>query len=229
MPAITVAAPKEAVSEKHISCFGGMNIEVCSKIIHRMVTSYRIRELHILSNQWGRLQRVVFDTQNELGEIRQHESELYDAGNGAAVLLYNVRQRMVLLIRQFRVATVRNGNPSGLLVEACAGKMDGLPAEQTIIKEIWEETGYAVKAVRPVLSIYPSPGSFTERLELYVAAYEPEDKKSDGGGLKEEGEDIEVIELPFDEALSMIQSGKIRDAKTIILLQYAALNGLFSS
>jgi nudix-type nucleoside diphosphatase (YffH/AdpP family) len=191
-----------------------------------MVTSYNIKEEHMLSDEWGKLQKDIFETKSTDGRHHEHRAELYDPGNGAAVLLYNADKGTVLLIRQFRLATVKKGNPSGLLVEACAGKTDDLSPDETIIKEIWEETGYAVTHAEHVMSVYPSPGSFTERLELFVAAYSPEQKKGDGGGLKDEGEDIDVIEIPFKDALSMIWNGEIQDGKTIILLQYAALKGL---
>lgn len=191
-----------------------------------MVTSYKITEAQTLSNEWGKLQKIRFETSHTNGETRQHKAELYDVGNGVAVLLYNAARRTVLLIRQFRLAVVRNGNPDGLLTEVCAGKIDDLSADETIVKEIREETGYEISDVKHIMSVFPSPGSFTERLELYVAEYSPEQKAEAGGGLEEEGEDIEVMEIPLDQALAMIKDGRIRDTKTIILLQYAALNGL---
>jgi nudix-type nucleoside diphosphatase (YffH/AdpP family) len=193
-----------------------------------MVTSYRITEEHTLSNEWGKLQQVKYETSHTDGKTKDHKAELYDVGNGVSALLYNVAKGTVLLIRQFRLATVRNGNPAGLLTEACAGKVDNLSAEETIIKEIREETGYAITEVEHIMSLFPSPGSFTERLELYIAAYEPKQKVGEGGGVEIEGEDIEVLEIPFHQTLQMIKDGVIRDAKTIILLQYVALNGLFA-
>jgi nudix-type nucleoside diphosphatase (YffH/AdpP family) len=192
-----------------------------------MVSAYRFNEEQALYEGWGKLTKLTFDTTDEKGKSREHQNELYNTGNGVAVLLYNSKKKTVLLIRQFRVATVRNGNPEGLNIEVCAGKVDDLSADETIIKEIWEETGYRVNGALQIMSVYPSPGAYTERLELYIAEYQDEDRKGEGGGLKDEGEDIEVMELPFDEALSMVHKGIIRDCKTIILLQYAAINNLF--
>ncbi len=195
-----------------------------------MVTGYRVKKSRIVWDGWGTLSELEWETQSKgSAEWKAHKGELYDTGNAAAVLLYNRARRTVLLIRQFRIATVYNGHPSGMLTEVCAGKIEGkLTAEQTIIKEIKEETGYDVKEVERVLSLYMSPGAFTEKLELFVAEYGPQDKQNAGGGLKEEGEDIAVREVPFDEALAMIARGEIIDAKTVILLQHAALNMLLT-
>lgn len=195
-----------------------------------MVTAYRIRESRIAWHGWGTLSEVAYETQSEEGGLwTAHKGELYDTGNAVAVLLYNKERRTVLLIRQFRIATVYNGHASGMMTEVCAGKIEGnLSAEATVEKEIKEETGYEITKAQRVLSLYMSPGAFTERLELFVAEYSDAQKQSSGGGLREEGEDIAVRELPFDEALAMISRGEIMDAKTVILLQWAAMNGLLN-
>lgn len=193
-----------------------------------MVSTYKFKKEDVLYDGWGKLTKVTYDTINEKGESHEHNNELYNTGNGVAVLLYNRERRTVLLIRQFRVASVRNGNPDGMTIEVCAGKVDNLPPDETILKEIWEETGYKVSEAKQIMSVYPSPGAYTERLELYTAEYRAEDKEGEGGGLKEEGEDIELLELPFDEALGLVDNGTIRDSKTIILLQYASIKSLFS-
>jgi nudix-type nucleoside diphosphatase (YffH/AdpP family) len=145
-----------------------------------------------------------------------------------AALLCNPSAGTVLLTMQFRIATVRNGNPGGILTEVCAGKLDGSRPDETMRREIREETGYELRELQHVMSLFPSPGAYTERLDLYLARYQPGDKKALGGGLEEEGEDITLRELPFEDALAMIDRGEIQDAKTIILLQYAALKGVFS-
>lgn len=191
-----------------------------------MTTSYTIKAERTISKEWGELKHVTYETQNAAGERIGHKAELYDAGNAVAVLLYNAARKTVLLARQFRIATTRNGHPSGMLLEVCAGKMEDLSADETVLKEICEETGYELKEAKHIMSVFMSPGAFTERLELYVAAYTPEQKVERGGGLAEEGEDIVVQELPFTEALAMIENGQIIDAKTILLLQYAALHKL---
>ncbi len=201
-----------------------MNIEHPLKYC-LMTTQYRITGEQLLSDEWGKLRKISYET-GGAGNTISHKAELYDTGNAVAVLLYSKARRTVLLNRQFRIAIVCNGHPSGMLTEVCAGKIDDLPADATVLKEIREETGFVLPAVQKVLSVYMSPGAFTERLDMYIAEYSPEQKQAKGGGLKEEGEDIEVLEVPFDDALKMIGNGEIIDAKTIILLQYAALNGI---
>jgi nudix-type nucleoside diphosphatase (YffH/AdpP family) len=152
---------------------------------------------------------------------------MYDVGDGAAILLYNKEQRTVILNHQFRLVTVYNQNPDGMLIEVCAGKVeDGLSPEATVQKEAIEETGYRVSEVKEVMKLYMSPGSFTELLHFYVGKYDPDDRPGKGGGNEEEGEDIEVNEVPFGEAMEMVRNGAIKDAKTVILLQYANLNRL---
>ena len=192
-----------------------------------MNRDYKITGEKVISDGWGRLQAITYKIRGRDGHMQEARAELYDTGNAVAVLLYNKAQGTVILNRQFRIATVYNGNPGGMLTEVCAGKIEnGLSPDETVRKEIEEETGYSLKDVMPVMKLYMSPGAFTEMLHFYVAAYTPVDKKKEGGGLKEEGEQIEPEELPYGKAMEMVQRGEINDAKTVLLLQYAGLHGL---
>lgn len=186
----------------------------------------KINKEETLSSNWYTLRKYVFDYQKPDGSWETQEREAYDRGNGAAILLYNQAHGTVILTRQFRMPTYVNGNPSGMLIEVCAGLLDEDNPEDCIRRETEEETGYKVKDVQKVFEAYMSPGSVTEVLHFFVAAYTKEMKVNEGGGLEEEHENIEVIEIPFEDAYAMIQSREIKDAKTIMLLQYAKLNGL---
>ncbi|TAE52941.1 MAG: GDP-mannose pyrophosphatase NudK [Bacteroidetes bacterium] len=188
----------------------------------------RIRnlQLDVLSDNWYTLRKVSFDFQKKNGTWQTQNREAYDRGNGATILLYNREQRTVILTRQFRMPTYLNGNETGLLIEACAGLLDKDNAEDCIRRETEEETGYQVTDVRKVFEAYMSPGSVTEILYFFVAEYSDVHKVHEGGGLEHDQEDIEVLELPFQQALDMIASGEIRDGKTIMLLQYAQIHQL---
>ena len=179
----------------------------------------------VLAESWGKLTRWTLELQRRSGEWQQQVRETYDRGDGAAILLYNDEKHTVVLIRQFRFAVYFN-QESGYLIEVCAGKLDGDDPVTCARKEAEEETGYRVSEVRQVYRSYMSPGSVTERLSLFVGKYDAASKVSDGGGHFDEGEDIEVLELPFARAMEMVEAGEINDAKTVMLLQYAALNGL---
>ncbi len=179
-----------------------------------------------LSNNWYTLNKFRFDYQKEDGAWETQEREAYDRGNGAAILLYNKERGTVVLTRQFRMPTYVNGNEDGMMIEACAGLLDGDNPEACIRKEVEEETGYQVTEVRKVFECYMSPGSVTEILYFFVGAYEDRMKVGEGGGADNETENIEVLEYPFKTALQMIVSGEIKDAKTIMLLQYAQIQGL---
>lgn len=191
-----------------------------------MTPEIKIVKTDILSDNWYTLRKVTFDYRKPGGGWERMEREAYDRGNGAAILLYNRERRTVILTRQFRMPTYVNGNPDGMLIEACAGLLDEHDPEDCIRRETEEETGYVVKDVRKVFQAYMSPGSVTEILHLFVAEYSAAMKVSDGGGLDEEQENIEVLEYDFDAAYAMISSGEIRDGKTIMLLQYAKIEGL---
>lgn len=185
----------------------------------------RIRSDVLLSDNWGRLRKVTFDLTRLDGSVETQSREVYDRGNGAAILPVDPERGTVLLVRQFRVPACLNGH-DGYLIEACAGLLDDRDAEAAIRKEAEEELGYRLGKVDRVFDVFMSPGSVTERLVFFTALYSPADRISDGGGAADEGEDIEVIELRLDEAIAMIARGEIADAKTIMLLQHAALAGL---
>ena len=189
-------------------------------------TEIRIVEEKLLSDNWYTLKTTAFDLKRRDGTWQRQHRETYDRGNGATILLYNRAQKTVILTRQFRFPTYVNGNASGMMIEACAGLLDQDDPETCIKRETEEETGYVVSQVRKVFEAYMSPGSVTERLYFFVGEYSARDKVSDGGGHPHEGEDIEVLELSLDAALEMIAHGQIVDAKTIMLLQYAKLQGL---
>jgi len=180
----------------------------------------------LLSDNWYTLNKYSFDYKAPDGSWQHQEREAYDRGNGATVLLYNPDQSSIILTRQFRMPTYVNGNSDGMLIESCAGLLEQDDAQTCIKKELEEETGYKVDNVKKIFEAYMSPGSVTEIIHFFVAEYTNEMKISDGGGLEAEQEYIEVLELDFDQAVAMIASGEIKDAKTIMLLQYAQLNRL---
>jgi nudix-type nucleoside diphosphatase (YffH/AdpP family) len=186
----------------------------------------RIVEERILSDDWYILKKTTFDYRSRGGHWQRQSRETYDRGNGAVLLLFNVDRDTVVLTRQFRLPAYVNGCADGLLIEACAGLLDGEDPHTCIRREAQEETGFVVRAPRKILEAYMSPGSVTEKLHFFVAEYDPEDRVSEGGGDAAEGEDIEVIEISLASALEMMANGTIQDGKTIMLLQYAALSGL---
>jgi GDP-mannose pyrophosphatase NudK len=183
-----------------------------------------IQKTELLSDNWYLLNKVTFDYQMDNQESEIQVREVYDRGNGAVILLYNSNKKTVVLTRQFRLPTYLNGNTSGMVIEACAGLLDTENPEECIIRETEEETGYRLSSVKKVFQSYMSPGSVTEILHFFIGEYQSEMKVSEGGGLAEEHENIEVLEYSFDEAYQMIASGEINDAKTIMLLQYAKIN-----
>lgn len=183
-----------------------------------------IQKTELLSDNWYILNKVTFDYNKESDDPETQVREVYDRGNGAVILLYNIAKKTVVLTRQFRIPTYLNGNTSGMLIEACAGMLDEDNPIDCIIRETEEETGYRISSVKKVFQSYMSPGAVTEILHFFIGEYQPEMKVSEGGGLAEEHENIEVLEYPFNEAYQMIASGEITDAKTIMLLQYAKIN-----
>lgn len=182
----------------------------------------------LLSDNWYTLNKFTYDYQKKDGTWETQYREAYDRGNGAGILLYNQKKRTVILTKQFRMPTYVNGNEDGMMIEVCAGLLDGDNPEDCIRKETEEETGYKIGDVIKVLETYMSPGSVTEILYLFIGAYEEKMKVSEGGGAADETENIEVMEYSFETAIKMIASGEIKDAKTILLLQYAQIHGLFS-
>ncbi|MDR6678212.1 NUDIX domain-containing protein [Pseudomonas oryzihabitans] len=183
----------------------------------------RIQQVEILSDDWGLLKKTTFDYLRRDGSWQRQTRETYDRGNGATILLYDRERRTVLLIRQFRLPTLGNGLDDGLLVETPAGLLDQAAPEARIKAEVEEETGYRLDNVQHLFDAFMSPGSVTELLHFFAGEYRADQRIAEGGGLQEEGEDIELLELPFDEALAMARDGRLVDGKTIMLLQYAAL------
>lgn len=181
----------------------------------------------LLSDNWYTLNKITFEYLNDTGVWEKQERESYDRGNGAAILLYNLSKKTVILTKQFRMPTYVNGNKDGMSIEVCAGLLDGDEPEVCAKKEAEEESGYRVKNIEKVMEAYMSPGAVTEIVYLFIAEYSDEMKVSDGGGLAHEHENIEVLEVTFNEALKMVKNKEIHDAKTIMLLQYAQINKLF--
>jgi len=183
----------------------------------------RIQNVRLLSDNHYVLKTTSFQWRRADGSWQTQARETYDRGNGATLLPYNLAQRSVVLVRQFRYPAYVNGCDD-LLIETAAGLLDDQSPEVRIRAEAEEETGYRLGDIRKIFEAYMSPGSVTEKLHFFVAEYEPKMRIGSGGGIADEGEDIEVLELPLDSALAMIGDGRIADAKTIMLLQYAALN-----
>lgn len=186
----------------------------------------KITKSDILSDNWYILRKITYEYKQADGTVQIHQREAYDRGNGATILLYNKESGSVILTRQFRLPTYINGNKDGMMIEACAGLLDQDNPEDCIRRETEEETGYKITEIQKVFEAYMSPGSVTEILYFFIAAYSKSMKVSDGGGVEHEQENIEVVEIPIQQALAMIQSGEIKDAKTIMLLQYIKLHGI---
>ncbi|EOC1333039.1 NUDIX domain-containing protein [Cronobacter turicensis] len=185
----------------------------------------RIIETQTLSDDWYVLKKYTFDYQRRDGQWQRQSREAYDRGNGATILLYNRAERCVILTRQFRLPVFLNGY-DGLLTETAAGLLDEADPETRIRAEAEEETGYLVDNVEKVFEAYMSPGSVTEKLYFFIGEYDPARRSGTGGGVAQEGEDIDVVKMPIDDALRAVRDGEIVDAKTIMLLQYAALNAI---
>jgi nudix-type nucleoside diphosphatase (YffH/AdpP family) len=184
-----------------------------------------IRDVELIAAAWHTLRRTTFDYRRRDGSWTREQRETYDRGDGATILLYDPLRRTVLLTRQFRFPAYVNGHRDGMLIETAAGLLDDQDPANAIRREAEEELGVTVGKLEHVFDAYMSPGSVTERLHFYAAPYSPDTRTGDGGGLAGEGEDIEVVELAFEEALDWIEDGRIADAKTIMLLQWAALRG----
>lgn len=193
--------------------FAAMSIQ------HRL----RVHQVTTLSDDWYVLKKTSFDWLRNDGHWQTTSRETYDRGNGATLLPYNLAQRSVVLTRQFRYPAFVNGHDD-LLIEAPAGLLDNSSPEERIRAEVEEETGYRLQEVRKIFQAFMSPGSVTEQVHFFVGAYEQAMRVDEGGGLKAEGEDIEVLELGIDEAMRMVGDGRIKDGKTIMLLQYAVMN-----
>src|SRR3954447_21890251 len=181
--------------------------------------SVHIEHTKILAHEKGKLTLVTFRQHRRDGQWQQRKREIYDNGNAATILPYDPERKTVLLTRQLRLPVYLQ---DGLerTIEACAGKLDGEKAETRIIKEMEEELGYRIAKVERLFALYVSPAAVAEKIEFFTCTYSAADKVSDGGGLADEGEDIEVIETTLQQAAAMVASGEIIDAKTVILIQY---------
>jgi len=191
-----------------------------------MIDKVKILKTEILSNNWYQLKKITYEYFKKDGTKLTQAREAYDRGNGATILLYNREQKTVILTRQFRLPTFVNGNSTGMLIEACAGLLDKDNPEDCIRRETEEETGYKVSDIRKIFEAYMSPGSVTEILYFFIAEYSKEMKVAAGGGVEHEEENIEVLEIRFEKAMEMVQTGEIKDAKTIMLLQYLRLHNI---
>lgn len=193
-----------------------------------MNNAVNIINTETLSGEKYVLKKITFERFKRDGLYKEQTREVYDIGNAATVLPYNPQQKTVLLIKQFRLPSFFKGNKTGILIEACAGKIDANEsAEECIKREIEEETGYRIPVVKKVFEAYPSPGSVAELIYFFVAEYNASMKVNEGGGV--EDEEIYIMEISFEEAMQMIDTGEIKDAKTIMLLQYAKIHELLQS
>ena len=191
-----------------------------------MIEKVKILSTEILSDNWYTLKKLTYEYQKKDGSFQTQTREAYDRGNGATILLYNKEQKTVILTRQFRLPSFINGNKTGMLIEACAGLLDKDDPEDCIRRETEEETGYKITDVRKIYEAYMSPGSVTEILYFFIAEYSKDMKVHEGGGIEHEQENIEVLELPIQQAMNMIDKGEIKDGKTIMLLQYIKLHNI---
>ncbi|WP_436530858.1 NUDIX domain-containing protein [Actinoplanes sp. HUAS TT8] len=186
-----------------------------------------VLDVELLATAWHVLRRTTYDFRRRDGTVGREQRETYDRGDGATVLLYDVERETVLLTRQFRYPVYVNGHPDGMFLETAAGLLDGDDPAAAIRREASEELGVVIGELEPVFAVWTSPGSVTERVHCFAAPYTAESRVGPGGGLADDGEDIAAVELPFAETLKQIESGEIADAKTIMLLQWAALSGPF--
>ena len=183
----------------------------------------------VLSDNWATLYKIEYDFLYKDGSWKRQERESYDRGDGACVLLYNRINKSVILTKQFRMPIYENTSVDGMSIEVCAGSLEKNEDPRLgIIREVEEEVGYNVKDVKEVIQSYMSPGAVTEKLYMFIAEYTDEMKVNEGGGLESEGEEIEVLEMPFSKAIEMLEKGEIKDAKTIMLLQYAQIHNLLN-
>ena len=186
----------------------------------------KINSIQNLSNDYYKLDKIIFEYKTKDGKLQNQTRESYDRGDGAAILLFNPTKKTVILTKQFRMPSYLNGNTDGMMIEVCAGLLDKDDPLTCIIKEVKEETGYKINNPKKILEIYSTPGAVTEKIHYFIAEYNDAMKISEGGGLESETEEIEVLELDFNKALSMILTGEIMDAKTVILIQYAKIYNL---
>ena len=188
----------------------------------------RVIDVELLAAGWHVLRRTTLEYRGADGVWSRQQRETYDRGNGATVLLYNRDLRTVLLTRQFRYPVYVNDHPDGMLIETAAGLLDDDDPATAIRREASEETGVQIGELEHVYDVYMSPGSVTERIHFFAAPYDAASRTGLGGGLAHEGEEIDVLEVDFDESLAMIRDGRIQDAKAIMLLHWAAIDGPFA-
>jgi GDP-mannose pyrophosphatase NudK len=183
----------------------------------------KIIQEKILYKGWSLLREFIIDYKRSDGDVESQIREIYNSGDGAAVLLYNPIDKKILLIKQFRLPVLLNNHDDGFILECPAGMLDELEPEKAILKEIEEETGYQITKVQKIYEAFATPGAHMEKIHFYVAQYDDSMKTSTGGGQRSEQEDIEVTEYSFSEIDELLKTGKIIDAKTIILLQWALI------
>lgn len=186
----------------------------------------KILKTELLSDNWYQLKKITFEYRKKDGEWEIQEREAYDRGNGATILLINKSRKTVILTKQFRMPTFLNGNPTGMLIETCAGLLEKDNPHECIKKETEEETGFKISKVDKIFEVFMSPGSVTETLHYFIAEYDESMKTGDGGGVMKEQEEIDVLEIPFETSLEMVDRGEIKDAKTIILLYHVRIKGI---
>ena len=186
-----------------------------------MAGNVHIIKEKVLYKGWSVLKQYIISYTRRDHKVEQQVREIYNSGDGAAVLLYNPYEKKILLIRQFRLPVLLHGHPDGFIIECCAGMLDNLDPEAAIIKEIEEETGYKISHVEKIYEAFATPGAHMEKIHFYTGVYDANMKITQGGGRSSEQEDIELIEYNYSEILTLLQSGQIIDAKTIILLQWA--------
>lgn len=188
----------------------------------------KLDDVQTLSHKKYILRNFLFDLKKRDGTWERQSREVYDHGNAATALLYNRKKKTIILVKQFRIVVYLDKEPTGMLLEACAGLLEGGDPKEGIIREIEEETGYHITEVKQVYEAYASAGSLSEKLFFFIAEYKDSQKLSKGGGLHDEQEELEVIEMSFGDAIQLLRDGKIKDVKTIVLLQYAIINDIFN-
>ena len=178
-----------------------------------------ITSAELVYSGWAKLTRYKVDIEKHDGSIVNAVREVHDHGHGAAVLPFDATRGTVLLVRQFRLPPYLAGT-NGMMIEACAGLLDGDEPETCVIREAEEELGYRIRGLKPCGRIWGSPGAISESIWLFLAEYSAADRIGKGGGKHGEDEDIEVLEMSFDDAMRLVSGNDIADAKTIILLQH---------
>jgi GDP-mannose pyrophosphatase NudK len=182
---------------------------------------------NVISNIWATLEHVSFDFTFNNGNTARLTHEVYGKSDGVAVLLYNPETKKVVLSKQFRMPMYVAGVKNGFSIEVCGGTIDENESPETsVIRETKEEVGYRISGAQKVNTVFLSPGLMREQVHLYIAEYTEEDKIYRGGGSANENEEIIVLETLFENALKMIASQEIVDARTIMLLYHLKMHNL---